>query len=41
LPPAHEAETALIFIEFAKARADVALDAAVFETVPVTASDPF
>src|ERR1700730_4170442 len=35
LASAHEAETALALLQLAEARAEIALDAAVFERVPV------
>ena len=37
LPRAHEAETALAFMQLAEARAEIALDAAVVQRVPVAA----
>lgn len=35
LPGAHEAETALAIMQLAKAGADVALDTAIFQEMPV------
>ena len=41
LPATHEAQAALAFVEPAIARADIALDAPVFEPVPVAARNAF
>jgi hypothetical protein len=41
LPATHEAKAALPLVKLAEARADIALNATVFETVPMAASNTF